>query len=69
MYAGFLHPLVAWPSGKAKVCKTFIHQFKSGRHLQKDRLGLTYESLNSSDFLFYMFYMKVGSKATDKNPG
>ena len=26
---------VAWPSGKAKVCKTFIHQFKSGRHLQK----------------------------------
>ena len=27
--------MVAWPSGKAKVCKTFIHQFKSGRHLQK----------------------------------
>ena len=27
--------MVTWPSGKAKVCKTFIHQFKSGRHLQK----------------------------------
>ena len=25
--------MVTWPSGKAKVCKTFIHQFKSGRHL------------------------------------
>ena len=29
--------MVAWPSGKAKVCKTFIHQFKSGRHLQDPR--------------------------------
>ena len=27
--------MVTWPSGKAKVCKTFIHQFKSGRHLHK----------------------------------
>ena len=27
--------LVLWPSGKAKVCKTFIHQFKSGQHLQE----------------------------------
>ena len=27
--------MVTWPSGKAKVCKTFIHQFKSGRHLFK----------------------------------
>ena len=26
--------LVPWPSGKAKVCKTFIPQFKSGWHLQ-----------------------------------
>lgn len=25
--------MATWPSGKAKVCKTFIHQFKSGRHL------------------------------------
>ena len=28
---------VTWPSGKARVCKTLIHQFKSGRHLQKSR--------------------------------
>ena len=27
--------MVTWPSGKAKVCKTFIPRFKSGRHLQK----------------------------------
>ena len=27
--------MVTWPSGKAKVCKNFIHQFKSGRHLHK----------------------------------
>ena len=27
--------MVPWPSGKAKVCKTFIPQFKSGRYLQK----------------------------------
>ena len=27
-----------WPSGKAKVCKTFIPQFKSGWHLQRNRL-------------------------------
>ena len=26
--------LVPWPSGKAKVCKTFIPQFNSGWHLQ-----------------------------------
>ena len=25
--------MVPWPSGKAKVCKTFIRQFKSGRYL------------------------------------
>ena len=27
--------MVTWPSGKAKVCKTFIPRFKSGCHLQK----------------------------------
>ena len=27
--------MVTWPSGKAKVCKTFIHRFKSDRHLQE----------------------------------
>ena len=26
---------VPWPSGKARVCKTLIHPFKSGQHLQK----------------------------------
>ena len=32
----FITPyMVTWPSGKARVCKTLIHQFKSGRHLQK----------------------------------
>ena len=28
--------MVTRPSGKARVCKTLIHQFKSGRHLQKN---------------------------------
>ena len=32
----FIKP-VTWPSGKAKVCKTFIPRFKSGRHLQKSK--------------------------------
>ena len=27
--------MVPWPSGKARVCKTLIRQFKSGRYLQK----------------------------------
>ena len=30
---GLLLHMVTWPSGKAKVCKTFIPQFESGRHL------------------------------------
>ena len=32
-FRSFYH-MVPWPSGKAKVCKTFIPRFKSGRHLQ-----------------------------------
>ena len=28
---------VPWPSGKARVCKTLIRQFKSGRYLQKEK--------------------------------
>ena len=28
--------MVPWPSGKARVCKTLIPQFKSGRYLQKE---------------------------------
>ena len=33
VYAGFLLIMVTWPSGKARVCKTLIRQFKSARHL------------------------------------
>ena len=29
------YKMVPWPSGKARVCKTLIRQFKSGRYLQK----------------------------------
>ena len=32
--------MVPWPSGKAKVCKTFIPQFESGWHLSDDQLWL-----------------------------
>ena len=32
-----LFHMVPWPSGKAKVCKTFIPQFKSGRYLQMEK--------------------------------
>ena len=28
-----LFHMVPWPSGKARVCKTLIRQFKSGRYL------------------------------------
>ena len=35
VYAGFLLIMVTWPSGKARVCKTLIRQFKSARHLHK----------------------------------
>jgi hypothetical protein len=33
----FVKKRAAWPSGKAKVCKTFIHRFESGRRLQKNQ--------------------------------
>ncbi len=41
-----LFHMVPWPSGKARVCKTLIPQFKSGRYLQKKRL------VSTSRFLF-----------------
>ena len=41
--------LVTWPSGKAKVCKTFIPRFKSGRHLQNP------ERFCVRDFPFSLF--------------
>ena len=45
----FITPhMVTWPSGKARVCKTLIHQFKSGRHLQKIPGNFGFR-----DFLFY----------------
>ena len=50
--------MVTWPSGKAKVCKTFIPQFKSGRHLQKEktRLGRVF-------FLRFTLALQQGTKA------
>ena len=47
--------MVTWPSGKAKVCKTFIHQFKSGRHLHKTVM----EKMSQS------FFFAVSSKISD----
>ena len=47
--------MVTWPSGKAKVCKTFIHQFKSGRHLHKTVM----KKLSQS------FFFAVASKIGD----
>ena len=40
---GLLLHMVTWPSGKAKVCKTFIPQFESGRHLHMN------ETVDASD--------------------
>ena len=43
--------MVPWPSGKARVCKTLIPQFKSGRYLQKSAstlVGLPIFTLHSS---------------------
>ena len=37
-FAQPLFYMVPWPSGKARVCKTLIRQFKSGRYLQKKLL-------------------------------
>ena len=47
--------MVTWPSGKAKVCKTFIHQFKSGRHLHKTVMKKMSQS----------FFFAVSSKIGD----
>ena len=45
----FFTNMVTWPSGKARVCKTLIHQFKSGRHLQKEEVVL----ITTSSFLCF----------------
>ena len=49
--------MVTWPSGKAKVCKTFIHQFKSGRHLHKTVM----EKMSQS--FFFVVASKIGDFA------
>ena len=46
--------MVTWPSGKAKVCKTFIHQFKSGRHLHKTVMK------KMSQSFFFVVASKIG---------
>ena len=49
--------MVTWPSGKAKVCKTFIHQFKSGRHLHKTVMKKLSQSF------FFVVASKIGNFA------
>ena len=49
--------MVTWPSGKAKVCKTFIHQFKSGRHLHKTVMK------KMSQSFFFVVASKIGNFA------
>ena len=49
--------MVTWPSGKAKVCKTFIHQFKSGRHLHKTVMKKLSQSF------FFVVASKIGDFA------
>ena len=48
---------MTWPSGKAKVCKTFIHQFKSGRHLHKTVMK------KMSQSFFFVVASKIGNFA------
>ena len=49
--------MVTWPSGKAKVCKTIIHQFKSGRHLHKTVMK------KMSQSFFFVVASKIGDFA------
>ena len=55
VYAGFLLIMVTWPSGKARVCKTLIRQFKSARHLHKTVMKKISQS----------FFFVVSSKIDD----
>ena len=55
VYAGFLLIMVTWPSGKARVCKTLIRQFKSARHLHKTVMKKMSQS----------FFFVVASKIDD----
>ena len=47
--------MVTWPSGKARVCKTLIRQFKSARHLHKAVIKKMSQS----------FFFAVSSKIDD----
>ena len=51
--------MVTWPSGKAKVCKTFIPRFKSGRHLQ-----INPECESIRDFYFLTIHFSLLTKST-----
>ena len=52
----FCH-MVPWPSGKAKVCKTFIPQFKSGWHLHKNP-----GYVNIQDFIFIFSFTCIACR-------
>ena len=56
VYAGFLLIMVTWPSGKARVCKTLIRQFKSARHLHKTVIKM-------SQSFFFAVASKIGDFA------
>ena len=57
VYAGFLLIMVTWPSGKARVCKTLIRQFKSARHLHKTVMK------KMSQSFFFVVASKIGDFA------
>ena len=57
VYAGFLLIMVTWPSGKARVCKTLIRQFKSARHLHKTVMK------KMSQSFFFAVSLKIGGFA------
>ena len=57
VYAGFLLIMVTWPSGKARVCKTLIRQFKSARHLHKTVMK------KMSQSFFFVVASKIGNFA------
>ncbi len=56
VYAGFLLIMVTWPSGKARVCKTLIRQFKSACHLHKTVMKKMSQS-------FFVVASKIGDFA------
>ena len=55
------YKMVPWPSGKARVCKTLIPQFKSGRYLQKSRMRMR------SGFYFFTIHYSLFTKQAFAN--